>query len=148
MYVDLRIHNKKENYTRLKIRTHYDLLELQRDVASCHPVQVNDLFQPEREGASTPRRVLVIGKVGIGKTMLTMHILDKWVNGMLPCTFQHVFYFALRDLSLIRESSLTDLFFEHHDQEVPKPSDEATTEFFKRISENPGRYLLIMDGFD
>ena len=109
LYVDLRIHNKKDNYNRLETRTHYDLLELQKDVDRCHPIKVNDLFLPEQEGASTPRRVLVIGKAGIGKTMLTMHILDKWVKGHLMPTYRHVF-FALWDLSHISQSSLTDLF--------------------------------------
>ena len=109
LYVDLRIHNKKDNYNRLETRIHYDLLELQKDVDRCHPIKVNDLFLPKQEGASTPRRVLVIGKAGIGKTMLTMPILDKWVNGHLMPTYRHVF-FALWDLSHISQSSLTDLF--------------------------------------
>ncbi|KAI0238592.1 hypothetical protein LSAT2_010679 [Lamellibrachia satsuma] len=148
LYVDLRIHNKNDNYNRLETRTHYDLLELQKDVASCYPIKVNDLFLPEQEGAATPRRVLVIGKAGIGKTMLTMHILDKWVNGHLMSTYRHVFYFALRDLSQISQSSLTDLFFELHDDEIPKPSDDASAEFFKDVTANPGNCLVILDGAD
>ena len=148
LYVDLRIHNKKDNYNRLETRTHYDLLELQKDVASCYPIKVNDLFLHEQEGAATPRRVLVIGKAGIGKTMLTMHILDKWVNGHLMSTYRHVFYFALRDLSQISQSSLTDLFFELHDDEIPKPSDDASAEFFKDVTANPGNCLVILDGAD
>ena len=148
LYVNLRIHNKKDNYNRCETRTHYDLLELQKDVTSCRKIEAKDLFLPERKGASTPRRVMVYGKAGIGKTMLTMHILDKWVNCQLTSKFRYVFYFALRDLSQINESSLTELFFEHHDQEVLKPSDEAIDEFFQHISANPGKCLLILDGID
>ncbi|KAI0240276.1 Protein NLRC5 [Lamellibrachia satsuma] len=148
LYVDLRIHNKTDNYKRVEIRTHHDLLELQKDVASCRQIEAKDLFLPELKGASNPRRVLVFGDAGIGKTMLTMHILDKWVNCQLTSKFRYVFYFALRDVSSINESSLTKLFFEHHDREVLKPSDEATDEFFHRISANPGECLLIFDGID
>ena len=148
MYVDLRIHDKKDNYNRLEIRTNYDLLELQKDVASCDPIKVNDLFLPMREGAQPTRRVLVIGKAGIGKTMLTMHILDKWVNDHLMSTYRHIFYFALRDLSHISQCSLTDLFFELHDQEIPKPSDDAAAEFFNDVAANPGNCLVILDGAD
>ena len=148
LYVDLRIHNNRSNYKRVEIRTHHDLLELKKDVASCSQIEAKDLFLPEREGASTPRRVLVFGKAGIGKTMLTMHILDKWVSCQLTSKFRYVFYFALRDLSQINESSLTKLFFEHHDREVQKPSDEATDEFFQHICANPGDCLLILDGID
>ena len=148
LYVDLRIHNKTDNYKRVEIRTHHDLLELQKDVASCRQIEAKDLFLPELKGASNPRRVLVFGDAGIGKTMLTMHILDKWVNCQLTSKFRYVFYFALRDVSSIKESSLTELFFGHHDREVLKPSDEATDEFFHRISANPGECLLIFDGID
>ena len=145
LYVDLRIHNKTDNYKRVEIRTHHDLLELQKDVASCRQIEAKDLFLPERKGASTPRSVLVYGKAGIGKTMLTMHILDKWVNCQLTSKFRYVFYFALRDLSQISVSSLTELFFGH---QVKKPSDEAIDAFFQRISTNPGECLLILDGID
>ena len=132
----------------MEIRTHYDLLELQKDVDRCHPIKVNDLFLPEQEGASTPRRVLIIGKAGVGKTMLTMHILDKWVNGHLMSAYRHVFYFDLRDLSHISQSSLTGLFFELHDQEIPIPNDDVAAEFFCDVAANPGRCLVILDGID
>ena len=104
MYVDLRIHDNKDAYKRLETRTHHDVLELQKDYNSCRPIDIKDLFLPEREEASVPRRVVVNGKAGIGKTMLTMHILDMWVNGQLP--FRYVFYFALRDLSQFRGDSM------------------------------------------
>ena len=132
----------------METRTHYDLLELQKDVDRCHPIKVNDLFLPDRERASTPRRVLVLGKAGIGKTMLTMHILDKWANGHLMSTYRHVFYFALRDLSHTSQSSLTDLFFKLHDDEIPKPSNDAAAEFFNDMVAKPGRCLVMLDGAD
>ena len=148
LYVDLRIHNKTDNYKRVEIRTHYDLLELQKDIDSCRQIEAKDLFLPKHEEGSTPRSVLVFGKAGIGKTMLTMHILHKWVNCQLTAKFRYVFYFALRDLSQINESSLMKLFFEHHDRKVQKPSNEAIDAFFQRISANPGECLLILDGID
>ncbi|KAI0211398.1 hypothetical protein LSAT2_003776 [Lamellibrachia satsuma] len=58
LYVDLRIHNKKDNYKRVESRTHHDLLELQKDVDTCDPVGINDLFRPGREGAFIPKRLL------------------------------------------------------------------------------------------
>ena len=145
--VDLRIH-KTDNYKRMEIRIHHDVLELQKYIDSGRQIEAKDLFLPKRKRASTPRSVLVFGKAGIGKTMLTMHILDKWVNCQLTSKFRYVFYFALRELSQINESSLTKLFFEHHDREVQKPSDEAIDAFFQRISANPGECLLIFDGID
>ena len=139
MYVDLRIHDSKDAYKRLETRTHHDVLELQKDYNSCRPIDVKDLYLPEREQASAPRRVLVDGKAGIGKTMLTMHVLDMWVNGQLP--FRYVFYFALRNLSQFSSCSLTELFSEHHE-------GENTAEFAKLITEHPEESLLVLDGAD
>ena len=112
---------------------------MQKDYNSCRPIDIQDLILPEREQAFAPRRVLVNGKAGIGKTMLTMHILDMWVNGQLP--FRYVFYFALQDLSQFRGDSLTELFSEHHE-------GENTAEFAKLITEHPEESLLVLDGAD
>ena len=144
MYVDLRIHDSKDAYKRLETRTHHDVLELQKDYNSCRPIDIKDLFLPERKQAPAPRRILVDGKAGIGKTMLTMHILDMWVKGQLP--FRYVFYFALRDLpihSKFRGDSLTitELFSEHHE-------GGSTAEFDKLITEHPEESLLVLDGAD
>ena len=139
MYVDLRIHDNKDTYKRLETRTHHDVLELQKDYNSCRPIDIKDLFLREREQASAPRRVLVDGKAGIGKTMLTMHILDMWVNGQLP--FRYVFYFALRDLSQFSGHSMTKLFNEYHE-------GENTAEFAKLITEHPEDCLVVFDGAD
>ena len=138
MYVDLRIHDSKDTYKRLETRTHHDVLNLQKDYNSCRPIDIKDLFLPEREQASAPTRVLVDGKAGIGKTMLTMHILDMWVKGRLP--FTYVFYFALRDLSQFK-GNLMELFSQHHE-------GENTAEFAKLINEHPEECLLVLDGAD
>ena len=141
MYVDLRIHDNKDAYKRLETRTHHDVLELQKDYNSCRPIDIKDLFLPERKQAPAPRRILVDGKAGIGKTMLTMHILDMWVNGQLP--FRYVFYFALRDLPKFRGDPLTitELFSEYHE-------GGSTAEFDKLITEHPEESLLVLDGAD
>ena len=66
VFVDLRILNEKDGYKRLETRTHHNLIQLEKDVEKCRPVTLAELFQPEREGGSPPRRILIIGKAGIG----------------------------------------------------------------------------------
>ena len=103
------------------------------------PIDVPDLFLPDKEGDCPPRRILVIGKRGIGKTMLSFQILHKWLNGQLPSRIKHVFYFALQDLVHFSKPSTTDLFVEHHE-------DDASGEFHMLMSDNPANCLLIFDG--
>jgi len=141
IYVDLRIHDGKDNYTRLETRTHLDMIELQKDVDKCRPISIAELFQPEKQGRSPPRRILIYGKAAIGKSMLSIHILDQWLKGGLPPIIKHVFYFALRHLRYFSKSSLTGLFYHHQE-------GNAESEFFQLITTCPKQCLLIFDGAD
>ena len=66
VFVDLRILNEEDGYKRLETRTHHNLIQVEKDVEKCRSVSLADLFQPEREGDSPPRRIQLIGKAGIG----------------------------------------------------------------------------------
>ena len=66
VFVDLRILKEKDGYRRLETRTHHNLIQLEKDVEKCRPVSLAELFQPEREGGSPPRRMAIEGKAGIG----------------------------------------------------------------------------------
>ena len=70
VFVDLRILKEKDGYKRLETRTHHNLIQLEKDVEECRPVSLAELFQPEREGGSPPRRMAVVGKAGIGMDYL------------------------------------------------------------------------------
>ena len=106
----------------------------------CQFVQIKtDLMQLNDElGVKQMNCVL---RVLLGKTMFTVHILDEWLNGELPPSIRNVFYFALRSLTHFSKSSITDLFFEHHD-------DNASSEFVKLMSTSPDDCLVVLDGAD
>ena len=147
MFIDLRIHKDTDNYLRLETRTNYDNLQLQMEINSCPEIGVADLFKAERLGMTTPVRSLVVGKAGIGKTMLSMHIADLWLkNELLPDDIDHLFLFHLRNLSGIDTCSLEDLFFKYQNCEMP--SADAIVEFFQQLSAEPDKTLLILDGMD
>ncbi|KAI0224097.1 hypothetical protein LSAT2_024892 [Lamellibrachia satsuma] len=147
MFIDLRLQSNADNYKRLETRTHYDNLQLQMESNSCTEIEVADLFKAGRPDMTTPVRSLVVGKAGIGKTMLSMHIADLWLeNELLPDDIDHLFLFHLRNLSGIDTCSLEDLFFKYQDCEMP--STDAIAEFFKQLSADPDKTLLILDGMD
>ena len=147
VYIDLRMHEQRENYQRLETRTHYDNLQLERDINTCSQIKVENLFKAERQGTSTPVRSLVIGKAGIGKTMLSMHIVNQWLkNELLPDDIHHVYLFQLRNLSGIETCSLEDLFFKYQSGGMASP--EAVNHFFKHIVAEPKHTLIMFDGLD
>ena len=67
VFVDLRIINSnKDHYKRLETRIQHNMIQL-KDVDKCQSVTIADLFQPDREGCSPPRRIAVYGIAGIGE---------------------------------------------------------------------------------
>lgn len=147
VFIDLRMQNNSKYYKRLETRKHYDNLQLMMEIEAYPKIKVADLFKAERPGMTTPVRTLVTGKAGIGKTILSMHIVDKWLkNELLPGDIHHVFLLHLRDIPGKETCSLEDLFFKY--QKCQKPSPEAIEEFFKQLFAEPDHTLLIIDGMD
>ena len=146
MYVNLRMHNN-DNYKLLENRVHHNETQLQTNLDTCKEMQVKDLFVPENTSRTIPVRCIFLGKAGIGKSMLCLRIVDMWLNGeLLPKDIHDVFMLRLRDLTGIDECSLEDVFFTL--QGCQKPSPEAKSLFFKQLSTDPARVLLILDGLD
>jgi len=140
------MHNN-DNCKLLQNRVHHNEIQLQVNLDTCKEIQVKDLFVPDPTSRTTPVRCIVLGKAGIGKSLLCLRIVDMWLKGeLLPKCIHDVFLLRLRDLTGIGECSLEDIFFTS--QGCQKPSPEATGVFFKQLFTNPARFLLILDGLD
>ena len=147
MFIELRMYKTSDNYKHLETRTHYNNLQLQNEIEAYPKITVADLFKAEHPSGTIPVRSLVIGKAGIGKTMLSMHIADQWLkNELLTDNIHQLFLFHLRDLSGIEKCSLEDLFFMYQSCEMPSP--EVISEFFQQLLAEPDKTLIIFDGLD
>ena len=147
MFVDLRILNSRDKYKREETRIHHDHLQLLTDIEACPKISVKDLFEAERPGMPIPTRSLVIGKPGIGKSVLSLHVVDLWLrNELLPNAVDQVFHFHMGDLSARKMCSVEDLFFGC--QRNGRPSRYAVAQFFERLQADPSRYIIIFDGLD
>uniref|UniRef100_A0A8C0IYG9 NACHT domain-containing protein n=1 Tax=Chelonoidis abingdonii TaxID=106734 RepID=A0A8C0IYG9_CHEAB len=87
--------------------------------------------------------IVVLGKAGMGKSILVQKICQDWSNGKFS-QFEFVFWFECRRLSLPeKQYSLKDLLLEL----FVKPR-EGSDEVFEYILQNPSKVLLIFDGFE
>ncbi|XP_039348882.1 MHC class II transactivator isoform X3 [Mauremys reevesii] len=87
--------------------------------------------------------IVVLGKAGMGKSILVQKICQDWSNGKFS-QFEFVFWFECRRLSLPeKQYSLKDLLLEL----FVKPR-EGSDEVFEYILQNPNKVLLIFDGFE
>ncbi|XP_026714937.1 MHC class II transactivator [Athene cunicularia] len=87
--------------------------------------------------------IVVLGKAGMGKSILVQKICQDWSNGEYS-QFEFVFWFDCKQLSLPEKRySLKDLLLEF----FVKPQ-EGSKEVFEYILQNPAKVLLIFDGFE
>ncbi|XP_054017319.1 MHC class II transactivator [Dryobates pubescens] len=87
--------------------------------------------------------IVVLGKAGMGKSILVQKICQDWSNGEFS-QFKFVFWFDCKQISLPEKRySLKDLLLEF----FVKPQ-EGSKEIFEYILENPAEVLLIFDGFE
>uniref|UniRef100_A0A8C3UZV6 NACHT domain-containing protein n=1 Tax=Catharus ustulatus TaxID=91951 RepID=A0A8C3UZV6_CATUS len=102
----------------------------------------SQIFQiPQRKDLET-KVIVVLGKAGMGKSILVQKICQDWSNGEFP-QFEFVFWFDCKQISLPeKQYSLKELLLEF----FVKPQ-EGSKEIFEYILENPDKVLLIFDGF-
>ncbi|NXH21219.1 C2TA protein, partial [Bucco capensis] len=87
--------------------------------------------------------IVLLGKAGMGKSILVQKICQDWSNGEFP-QFEFVFWFVCKQISLPEKRySLKDLLLEF----FVKPQ-EGSQEIFEYILQNPAKVLMIFDGFE
>ncbi|NWR65755.1 C2TA protein, partial [Bucorvus abyssinicus] len=87
--------------------------------------------------------IVVLGKAGMGKSILVQKICQDWSNGELS-QFEFIFWFDYKQISLPEKRySLKDLLLEF----FVKPQ-EGSKEIFEYILQNPAKVLLVFDGFE
>ncbi|RMC17776.1 hypothetical protein DUI87_05441 [Hirundo rustica rustica] len=97
----------------------------------------------ERERKDLETKVIVVlGKAGMGKSILVQKICQDWSNGEFS-QFEFVFWFDCKQISLPEKLySLKELLLEF----FVKPR-EGSKEIFEYMLQNPAKVLLIFDGF-
>ncbi|XP_075021064.1 MHC class II transactivator isoform X5 [Calonectris borealis] len=87
--------------------------------------------------------IVVLGKAGMGKSILVQKICQDWSNGEFS-QFEFVFWFDCKQISLPEKRySLKYLLLEF----FVKPQ-EGSKEIFEYILQNPAKVLLVFDGFE
>eukprot|EP00063_Salmo_salar_P064677 XP_014039512.1 PREDICTED: uncharacterized protein LOC106592710 isoform X3 [Salmo salar] len=86
------------------------------------------------------KKILLVGKPGIGKTTVAHQMLNLWAEKDHR-ELDYMFYFEVRDISHRKPMSLEDLLFNMYSE--PKESKEEVLQDIKNNSEN---VVIIFDG--
>ncbi|KAM6274445.1 LOW QUALITY PROTEIN: NACHT, LRR and PYD domains-containing protein 6 [Porphyrio hochstetteri] len=96
-------------------------------------IAVSDLFKP------SPRVVVLLGAVGVGKTMMAMKVMLDWVSDVLFVEFD-VFYIHCREGNLLSsQASMADL--------IPQCCPGSSPLLIQMLGQ-PEYLLFVINGFD
>ena len=149
---DLKLDEIFTNLIVYKGRAHYNfsgdrgeqLKEYHKANKKLSPTLPGEIFDREEQN------ILVVGRPGIGKTMLSTKILRDWASdNLLNETQKSQIDFKVAFLVKLRMFNFTDK--ELNLRELLDHSEYSTTlseETWSYIRENPQRVLIIFDGFD
>ena len=123
--------------------------DVQLDQLENYIDKIEDIFKPlENQATAAPKRILIVGRPGIGKSSLTKRILRKWGNVNVTDDFWYgklVIRLELREFNheKHKEQNISSLF--KYGDGVPAKNNEGLYEFIKS---NQEQVVIIFDGLD
>ncbi len=115
-------------------------------------VPLEQLFEPRalsQDKTITPKRILIRGRAGVGKTTLSKKIVYEYTQkGQWKDRFDYVLWIPLRTLKGKPNCDLATLFYETYFQSHPKGQALAKTLATQIEGPAKGKTLFVLDGWD
>ena len=150
MFIDVVIHTEQARLKFSKGMSRHEIYDVYMKVPenSIRLEQVEDLFYPNKDTkGNVPHTIVVLGRPGIGKTVLTRKIMRDWANG--TDGFYHgkiAFFFKFRWFHFKQLQNVTLKKFLHLGTVGLK--EEEFQIIVEQISMNPNKAIFIFDGLD
>ena len=141
-FVQLHLQNSQQLEVLPDTLTDRDVKKLEILRRSSPVVPLKQLFSKLEDQEIAPKKVLICGRAGVGKTTLVEYIAREWAVLKLWPHFDYVFVVKLREFSKDKWS-LSDLLL---DGLTLKENDERAA--FKEICQNFKGVLFLFDGGD
>ena len=101
------------------------------------PIKLEDIFKEIKGGE--PRKVLLEGAPGCGKSTLSFHICRQWRDGHLFQEYKLIVLVKLRERAVHNANDIADLM----------PRRNKTHQVFQELTASNGKHVLfILDGWD
>ena len=149
LYINLVIHTERAPHKFSKDMERHEIYDVYMEVPekSTRLKEVKDLFYPNKDTKKKfPRNILVVGRPGIGKTVLTEKIMRDWASGVDK--FYHdkiAFYLKFRWFNAKDMKDMTLRTFLCMGTQL---SDEKFEKIYEEIAKRPEKAILIFDGLD
>ena len=149
LYINLVIHTERAPHKFSKDMERHEIYDVYMRVPenATRLEEVKDLFYPNEDTKQKyPRKILVVGRPGIGKTVLTEKIMRDWASRVDK--FYHdkiAFYFKFR---WFNEKDKEDMTLETFLHDGTQLSDKEFEKIYEEIRKHPEKTILIFDGLD
>ena len=149
LYINLVIHTERAAHEFSKDMERHEIYDVYMRVPenATRLEEVKDLFYPNEDTKQKyPRKILVAGRPGIGKTVLTEKIMRDWASRVDK--FYHdkiAFYFKFR---WFNEKDKEDMTLETFLHDGTQLSDKEFEKIYEEIRKHPEKAILIFDGLD
>ena len=130
---------KKFNYLGLK-------KEMEAHMQSSDTVPIAKFFsniEPHLHKTKEPKKVLLQGRPGVGKSTFAKYLVNQWAKGSLWSNINYVFLVKVKQLPSREKWSLSELLF----YGLSGHTDYHTA-WLDVITECPEKVLVILDGYD
>ena len=152
-FIELLIHSKRAPHIFPQhLDNRHEIYDVYTNVpeTSIRLENIKDLFYPNEDtGDMFPRSILVIGRPGIGKTILSEKIIREWAEATNQINEHYcnkiAFFFQLRWFNNVEEMSLKKFLQSGTPRQL---SEEQFETIFKEIIEKPEKAILVFDGLD
>ena len=123
-----------------------DFSRVTKKIADIFAADPADLTEPGTSSTETPKRILIEGAPGIGKTVLAREIAYQWATNEILTEIKILFLLYLRDPQL-QSIKTTKQLVEY--VSMGSLNDEQITTFNRYLVNSKGQQLcVVMDGFD
>ena len=151
LYVDVVIHTERAPHKFSKDMQRNEMFDVYMEVPqhSIHLKEIKDLFYPNKDTkGKSPRKILAVGRPGIGKTVLTEKIKRDCANANGDDGFylgKIVFDFKFR---WFNSKDFKDITLKTFLRYGTRLSDEQFERIYEDITNHPEKVILIFDGLD
>ncbi|XP_048011631.1 LOW QUALITY PROTEIN: NACHT, LRR and PYD domains-containing protein 3-like [Megalobrama amblycephala] len=140
LYIDLYV---VENETGGRVNDH-EVMQIESNhnqmTAKEKPIKCNDMFKVQCDTGRRNRKVLTMGKAGVGKTVSVNKFIFDWAEGTENQDIVFIFPLPFRRLNFIKEEyslmGLLNKYFFRCPEELPS------------LPEGDGKVMFIFDGLD
>ena len=150
MYTDVIIHTGRAQHHFLKEMDRHEIFDVYKKVPeSAIPLEkIKDLFYPNKDTRNkSPRTILVVGRPGIGKTVLTEKIIRDWANG-IDEFYRDKIVFSYKFRWFNRIDELQNLSLKTFLRYGTRLTEEKFESIFEEILKEPQNAIFIFDGLD